>query len=159
MKTILEEGTIYPYLKENAVHRLENARFIAHRTGMLKSNIVKLGDYSFCMFPWLGTRSRRTMAKILMSLNEKFAISKVEMCDYYILFRMEKGDAATLEKAIEEVVRSGITKDQLVAEMESPAFEKYDTYLPPKLLRKAYIADKLDLKEIQDRYKIKGNLQ
>ena len=33
-----------------------HARAIAEKSGMLKKSIVHLGGYTWCLFPWLGTR-------------------------------------------------------------------------------------------------------
>jgi ATP-dependent Lhr-like helicase len=46
MRRVLEEDTVYPYLKPNAAHRLEVARHLARNTGMLEHSIVHLGGYS-----------------------------------------------------------------------------------------------------------------
>ena len=65
MRRVLAEDTIYPYLKPNAAHRLEVARHLARNTGMLEHSLVHLGGYSWCLFPWLGTRSFRTLRKYI----------------------------------------------------------------------------------------------
>lgn len=65
MRQVLAEETVYPYLKENARQRLEVARRLAANTGMLQHSMVHLGGYSWCLFPWLGTRSFRTLRKYI----------------------------------------------------------------------------------------------
>ena len=56
MKKVLQEDTVYPYLKPNAQKRLEIARHVARNTGMTEHSLIHLGGYSWCLFPWLGTR-------------------------------------------------------------------------------------------------------
>ena len=152
MKQILEEDTIYPYLKENAVKRLIQARNTARNTGMLERSLVHLGGYSFCLFPWLGTRSFRTLRKYIRSQANKFNISGIEFegC-YYISFKMEKtSEIQFISRLLEDSERYGINCDALVESGEIPVFEKYDNYVPYELLRKAYAADKLRADEAEE---------
>jgi hypothetical protein len=65
---------------------------------------------------------------------------------------MEKADAATLASALaERVRREGINTSDLVGKNELPVFEKFDTYMPGELLRKAYAADRLRPDEAEQR--------
>ena len=151
MKQILEEDTIYPYLKENAVKRLIQARKTARNTGMLDHSLVHLGGYSWCLFPWLGTRSFRTLRKYIKKNAAANGISGIEFegC-YYITFKMEKtSDIDFIARLLDGVERDGINCDALVENGEIPVFEKYDNYVPHDLLRKAYAADKLRADEAE----------
>lgn len=153
MRRVLEEDTVYPYLKENAAHRLEVARHLARNTGMLEHSIVHLGGYSWCIFPWLGTRSFRTFRKFLASRAAEFRISGIEHeAGAYITFKMEGGNDYSLAKGlVDEVQRNGIIPLSLLAQTENPVFDKYDEYLPTSLLHKAYAADKLCPSEAEAR--------
>ena len=156
MKQILEEDTIYPYLKENAVKRLIQARKTARNTGMLKHSLVHLGGYSWCLFPWLGTRSFRTLRKYIKKNAAANGISGIEFegC-YYISFKMEKtSDIDFIARLLDGVERDGINCDALVENGEIPVFEKYDNYVPHDLLRKAYAADKLRADEAEKQIKL-----
>ncbi len=153
MRRVLEEDTVYPYLKPNAAHRLEVARHLARNTGMLEHSIVHLGGYSWCIFPWLGTRSFRTFRKFLASHAYEYKISDIEHeVGAYITFKMEKGNDYILAKGLASEVESrGIIPISLVGQGENPVFDKYDEYLPNSLLQKAYAADKLDPNEAEKR--------
>ena len=156
MKRILEEDTVYPYLKENAVKRLEQARRTARNTGMLEHSLVHLGGYSWCLFPWLGTRSFRTLRKYIKKNASANNISGIEFegC-YYITFKMEKtSDIQFIARLLDDVERYGINCDALVDGGEIPVFEKYDNYVPYELLRKAYAADKLRADEAEEQIKV-----
>ncbi|MBE6531144.1 MAG: DEAD/DEAH box helicase [Ruminococcaceae bacterium] len=149
MKQILCEDTVYPYLKENARRRLDIARRVARATGMTKNSLVHLGGYTWCLFPWLGTRSFRTLRKFITLHAHRFGISGIEFegC-YYITFRMEKGDGEELIRYMREYVeRYGIDPLTLVSSKELPVFEKYDRFVPGELLRYAYSVDKLNTAE------------
>lgn len=148
MRRVLAEDTVYPYLMPNAVKRLEIARHLAANTHLTERSVIHLGGYNYCIFPWLGTRSFRTLRKYIKSpeIASRFKISNVEFegcC--YITLRMERGDAASLALGLCDSVKAyGIDPFALVGGAELPVFEKYDRYVPAELLRKAYATDKLD---------------
>ncbi len=153
MKQVLCEDTVYPYLKPNAAHRLDVARHVARNTGMLRHSIVHLGGYSYCMFPWLGTRSFRTMRKFLSANASELKISSI---DYdgccYISFKMERGDEGKLARYLfDRAERYGVDCDGLVEKAEIPIFDKYDDCIPTDLLRKAYARDRLRPDEVEKR--------
>ncbi len=153
MRQILAEDTIYPYLKPNAVKRLEVARHVARATGMLEHSVVHLGGYTYCMFPWLGTRSFRTLRKFLAKHAGMFKISNIEFegC-YHITFRMERGnDYDLISYLVGQVNTNGIDPHDLVGSGELPLFEKYDEHIPGELLRSAYATDRLCPEEVEAR--------
>ncbi len=153
MKRVLQEDVTYPYLKPNAAHRLEVARHLARNTGMLEQPLVHLGGYSYCLFPWLGTRSFRTLRKFIAKNAARCRISGIEFegC-YFINFKMERGDAASFAETLyEDVCHRGIRTEELVGASENPVFEKYDDHIPGELLRRAYAADKLRPDEAEQR--------
>lgn len=145
MRRVLAEDTVYPYLKPNAAHRLEVARHLVRNTGMLEHSLVHLGGYSWCLFPWLGTRSFRTLRKYIAQNSKDFKLSGLEFegC-YYMTFRMERGDDYEFIRfLVDKAEREGIDCEALVASGELPVFDKYDDYVPGELLRHAYAVDKL----------------
>ncbi len=147
MKRILEEDTEYPYLKEHARKRIEEARVLARKTGMLECPLVHLGGYSYALFPFVGTKSHRVLRKILVKLKEKFRLSAIdyERC-YYITFRMESKDPAELLNAINAICADkNYDLHSLAQSGDNPVFEKYDEYIPSELLRDAYASDRLEM--------------
>ena len=152
MKKVLIEDTVYPYLKPNAQKRLDVARNLARNTGMTEHSIVHLGGYSYCLFPWLGTRSFRTLRKFIASHSKQFKISGMEFegCNY-MTFKMECNDYELIHGLADEVRRCGIDRAALVSAGEIPVFEKYDDYIPAELLRAAYACDRLRSDEAESR--------
>lgn len=149
MREVLEEDTVYPYLKPNARTRLAVARHIARNTGMLRHSVVSLGGMTYCMFPWLGTRSFRTLRKIMSKHADELRISNIEYegcC--YITFRYEGGDTLSLCRTLDRICKNGVDTEALVSKNESPIFEKYDDYIPGELLRRAYAVDRLRVDEV-----------
>ncbi len=150
MRQVLAEDVEYPYLKPEALARLRQARAVARNTGMLESPLVHLGGYTWAMFPWLGTRSFRTLRRVLAQYADTFKMSKMEFdgC-YYLMFRMERGDGAALLKTMAgRLSREGLDLDALIGPHEAPVYEKYDGFVPAELLRIAYREDKLRADEI-----------
>ena len=153
MHKALSEDTVYPYLKPNAQKRLEQARHVARNAGMLHASIIHLGGYSYCMFPWVGTRSFRAMRRILKQLSREFQITGIEYegC-YFITFKMARGNEYELTQALLHRLRNEVDPaDSLVQDSEIPILEKYDDYIPPALLRRAYARDALDFEEAKKR--------
>ena len=149
MKQVLCENIEYPYLKGNAKNRLERARRTVANTGMDRCSLVHIGGYTWCLFPWLGTRSFRALRKMLSSVAADFGISGIEFegC-YYIKFRMEKGTPEALLKRLKQKFEcESFRATDLVSAQELPMFDKYDRFIPAELLRSAYAYDKLDPNE------------
>ena len=152
MYRVLAEDTVYPYLKSHAKARLDIARHTAKNTGMLDSPIVSLGGLTYCVFPWLGTRSFRTLRRYISKNAKRFGISGLEFegC-YFMTFKMERGDAHALYEQLKRDFSVGIDTDELVGDNETPVFEKYDEYIPSELLRRAYSRERLRTDEIKKR--------
>ncbi len=153
MKLVLTENVDYPYLKDNARHRLQIARRVFENAGISHSPVVHLGGYTWCLFPWLGTRSFRAMRKALGRISTDFGISGMdyEGC-YYIKFRMEQGTPKELLMRLDaEFEAVGDNVQLLVGKSELPIFEKYDRYIPAELLRSSYAVDKLNAFEARGR--------
>ena len=145
MKQVLSEDTVYPYLKENARKRLAKARAVARKTGMLSAPVTHIGGYTYALFPFVGTREFRTVRKVVSQMRDKFKISSVDYSRcYYITFRMENG---TADEFTEELKRrlydEKLDLFSLSASGENPVFDKFDTYIPAELLRRAYSEDRL----------------
>ena len=153
MKQVLIEDTVYPYLKENARHRLDVARQVARNTGMTERNLVHLGGYTYTLFPWLGTRSFRALRKMIGAVAPMLGISGIDFegC-YYMTFRMEKGNEQKfMDTLYHHFGSGGFDAACLVSPTELPSFEKYDEYVPAELLRHAYATDRLNAEEAAKR--------
>ncbi len=153
MKQVLTEDTVYPYLKENARHRLEIARRVVANTGLATHSLIHLGGYSYCLFPWLGTRSFRTLRKMIGCVADRLGISNLEHAGCcYMTFRMERGNEADFMRVMTEQFGDGIfSPHSLVSPKELPAFDKYDEFIPGDLLRHAYAVDRLNVEEATKR--------
>ncbi|MBE6556842.1 MAG: DEAD/DEAH box helicase [Ruminococcaceae bacterium] len=153
MKQVLAEDTEYPYLLEHAGKRLREARELSRNTGLCEQSLVHLGGYTYCLFPWLGTASFRTLRRYIVKHAARFGISGMESdgC-YYMTFCMERGTPEELMTSLAQAVEAeGIDPVSLVSPKELPICEKFDPYIPPSLLRYAYAVDRLNPSETRKR--------
>lgn len=152
MREVLREDTEYPYLKPDAAARLKTARKVAKNTGMTERDILQIGGATWVYFPWLGTRSFRTMRRFIQKNSGAFGLNSLEFngC-YFMSFKLERGNGEALLRHLAGIARNGIDKEELVGGTEAPAFGKYDMYVPGELLRRAYVEDKLRADEAEKR--------
>lgn len=154
IRDVLFNGKEYPYLSANAKARLKDARLIAMNTGMDRHRVLPLGGQSYVMFPWLGTRSFRTMRRFLKKRAQELGIFDIqsEGC-YYITFKSKENATFKLEEQIRQILlNEGLVLENLLEEDECPVFDKYDDFIPAELLRKAYTQDRLLADEILEMY-------
>ncbi|MBE3087560.1 MAG: ATP-dependent helicase [Chloroflexi bacterium] len=155
MRQVLLEDKEYDYLQPHARKRIAEARSLARHAGLEQRWVLPLGGTTFAIFPWMGTRSYRTLNHALRPLvGTEFGIKGVEgQPSNYFLIKMGKGQAtnqpaaARLCRALAARAQEGIQPESLVGANEAPVMQKYDPYVPASLLRKAYAYDHLDVEE------------
>lgn len=154
MRSVLLGDKEYAYLGSNAKCRLDNARRVAENAGIKEKSVIFLGGQSYVFFPWLGTRSFRTMKRIMQKYASELGISDVqsEGC-FYITFKAKDDAGRRLIDGIHCIIeRDGLNTEDLVAEGECPVFDKFDEFIPPNLLRLSYAHDRLLADEILERF-------
>ena len=154
MRDVLFNGKDYPFLGDNAKERLAKARRVAKNARMDENMLVFLGGQSYVLFPWLGTRSFRTLKRFLQKYASELGISDVqsEGC-YYITFKARPDVGKNLMFGIRAILeRDGLDTFALVNGGECPVFDKFDEYIPPELLRDAYAVDRLFADEVLERF-------
>lgn len=150
-RALLAEETVYPYLQERARRRLEEGRRLARRGGLGEANVVSLGGDSLAVFPWMGAVGCRTLERAMRRyLPEALEIGAIGgRPPYYLTLRAPRVAPETVERAIQGLARLRIAGEDLVAADEAPELSKYDEFVPPDLLRRAFAADWLDVAEMQ----------
>ena len=154
MRDVLFNGKDYAFLGENARARLENARRVAANAKMDENMLIFLGGQSYVLFPWLGTRSFRTLRRFLQKYSSELGLSDIqsESC-HYIKFKANEYCGNNLLFGIRNIIeRDGINTEDLVKDGECPIFDKYDEFIPPELLREAYAKDRLRVDEMLERF-------
>ncbi len=160
MRDVLLGDKKYAYLGANAAQRLENARRVAENSGVDKKCVIFLGGQSYVLFPWLGTRSFRTMRRLMQRYAGELGISDIQSqgCCYITFKAKDKQAGEGLLYALSDIIsRDGLDTRMLVSDGECPVFDKYDEFIPPELLRDAYASDRLLADEIISRFE-KGEL-
>ena len=154
IRDVLFNNKSYAFLGENAAERLENARRVAKNAKMDERMLIFLGGQSYVLFPWLGTRPFRTLVRFLKKYASELGISDIqrEGC-CYIKFKAKAEAGENLLYSIRQIMnRDGLDVHSLVGEGECPVFDKYDEYIPPELLRRAYAEDRLSAEEVLLRF-------
>lgn len=155
MRRVIEEDTVYPYLLPNARARLEQVRALNRNTEFTKNLIVPLGNTSYVMFPWFGTKSMRTLKRFLKyKCADDLCLGAIESDScYYLTYKSDISRPRDVYAYVRELLsRNDISTEELTGLNECPVFEKYDEYLPAHILRKAFYTDKLDMSEIPIRF-------
>ena len=146
MRQVLREDRQYPYLMKNAVARLENARFTAGRSGAAEKPLLNLGGNMWCLLPWVGTYPFLAMERFLkIKCADRLGLKNFDSArPYYMQFTM-KADGDAFFRVVSEEIRKPIDPLELVCPGELPLFDKYDEYLPEKLVKKGFAYGVLDL--------------
>ncbi len=143
VKVILSEEEVYSYLGENAKKALIDARVRARNMGILDYPLMQLSGDTFIITPFFGSRAMNTLLRCVRSFS--FA-SKVAIENPYVLsFRMSMAEKSSFTSQLRcSIIENKNFTDGLLLENENCFVEKYDYLVPPQLLRKAYICDRLD---------------
>jgi len=150
MRAVLLEDVDYSYLHSGAMARLQEARQLSQQVGLAQHNILPLGGDSVCIFPWMGTVACRTLDRYLRAFSkETLGINLISgMFPYYLTVRLSKGGTKELMQEITSISNRNVSEFDLVRDDEAPQLQKYDEFVPPELLRKAFASDCLDVIEL-----------
>ena len=151
MRQVLFEDTEYPYLQPHARKRLMEARRLARGAGLDTNTILPQGGQTYAIFPWMGTRSYRTLKRVLRYLcGKELGIKSIEgMPSDYLVIKMEKGGPEELRAKLMNLGRQGIAPEELLGPNEAPPMQKFDKFVPASLLKKAFAYDQLEVEEFQ----------
>lgn len=146
MHDVLKSHEIYSYLRPNAVQRLERARRLARESGLLRSIVLSAGGDSLFVLPWLGSKQFRTIARALkLTLAEPLRLRKIVSTEPYYLSVAGEADANDLSSELMHLAQNPPEPFSLLEKEEAPYLGKYDEFIPPELLRKAFAVDGLDV--------------
>lgn len=150
MRKVLAEKTMYPYLLHNAKARLTQMRDTCNIAGLPEKQLISLGGNMWVFFPWTGSYAFLALERLLRikcadRLNLRgFNSSR----PYFMEFAMD-ADADEFYKILHEEAEKDFDPMDLVYPKEVPVFDKYDEYLPDKLIRKEFAYSVLDIKEMK----------
>ncbi len=152
MRQVLREGDDYPYLMPNAQARLAQARHVAANAGITTEPLVCLGGDMWCLFPWLGTYAFLALERFLkLRCAGRLGLRGLDPSrPYFMQFKMAV-DAPTFFRVLQEEASLPIDPMELVYPEEVPIFEKYDSFVPPELVRKGFACGVLGIDEMRER--------
>ncbi len=150
MRQALLEDTLYPYLQSGARARLVAARQLAQKEGIAQRLLFSVDEGYACILPWVGSATYRTLERFLrLHCREALGIKGVSGCSpYYLVVNLGKATLEQLDWELRSVGDRRLHPEALLAEEEAPKLQKYDEYIPPELLRKAFVSDYLNLTEL-----------
>ncbi|WP_018750782.1 DEAD/DEAH box helicase [Paenibacillus sanguinis] len=146
MRQVLEEHTLYPYLAPGAANRLERARRLARESGLLRSPVIPAGGDSLFVLPWAGSKPFRTLERLLKhNLKEQVGLRQVVPMEPYYMVIAGKAGADELLNSIRSELAAAPSPEALLDPDEAPYLGKYDEFVPPELVRRAFATDGLDV--------------
>jgi len=150
MRQALLEDTDYLYLQPGAKARLATARHLAKKEGLERDRLIPLEGNACCILPWAGTIAVRTLERFLrLHCREALKIKGVVgRSPYFLVVNMGKCSTVSLYHEIKALSDRRLEADELLGDEEVPKLQKYDEFIPADLLRRAFAADQLNLKEL-----------
>ncbi len=152
MYKVLDEEKSYPYLMKHAVCRLRDARSTFMKAGMKDHPLVHLGGNMWALFPWLGSYAFLALERFLkLRCGKALALKGLSPSrPYYMQFTMKVQEEEFYRITAEEASKD-FDPMELLYPSEVPVFEKYDEYVPPRLVRKGFAAGVLDIEGMKQR--------
>ncbi|MNJ44040.1 hypothetical protein D3C77_390730 [compost metagenome] len=151
MRQVLQEQTLYPYLAPGAVNRLERARRLARDSGLLHSPVIPAGGDSLFILPWAGSKQFRTLERLLKhNLAEPMGLRQVVPMEPYYMVVSGRAPAAELLAGIQAELSAVTDPEALLDAAEAPYLGKYDEFVPPELVRRAFAVDGLDVNGLNE---------
>ncbi len=151
MRRVLKEDRQYPYLMQNAVARLDQARYTAEHSGAADTPLINLGGNMWCLLPWVGTYPFLAMERFLkIKCGDRLGLKNFDSArPYYMQFTMKVSEE-DFYRIVHEEIQKPIDPLELVYPKELPLFDKYDEYLPEELVRKGFACGVLDLEGLKE---------
>ncbi len=140
-RSVLESEQEYPYLSESCNQRLSETQYLTLNCGILKNIITPLSQNRYAIFPWVGTRQLFTLHFLLINKGVK---SKIPWDTAIYLDVNFTGTKQELSTIIHDILSSKIDLHTLTLPDDICIENKYNEFIPKKLLRKQFIEDFLD---------------
>ena len=151
IRQILSCDEDYAYLSASSRTRLAEIRMLARNSGLLTHTVVPLSENKYAVFPWVGTRQLFTLHFLLL---QRGLHSRIlwRTCIYLeVSFRGSGPEAgAYLEQVLRDILLDPVDLSTLPLPDKVQIDNKYNTFIPPSLLRKQFIEDFLDAQGLQD---------
>lgn len=134
------------YLHPSAAQRLADMRSISQASHSLNVQFFEISPNTFGILPWLSTGAMNALTYLI---NRKLPNSiDFQHLTWYMLV-VRNTSAAELTRVLNEIKTETLTADDLALPPLLETFGKYDHYVPEQLLHKQYIANKVNIAELQ----------
>lgn len=152
MKRVLQEDTVYPYLRRNARFRLAQARHVCRNAHITDQPLINVGGRTYCLFPWLGTYAFLALERFLkIKCAERLGLKGLDSSRPYFLQFTMKVDGYEFFKIVKEEAAKPLDPIDLLYPGEVPYFDKYDEFVPEELIRKGFVLGVLDVDGMLER--------
>ncbi len=140
MYECLSSDEVYDFLDADAVAALKNSR-LTFRNDHLDQKIV-VYDGTLRLFPWLGTIQLETLFRIL----DYMGVANSYQPPFSILIKDGCGDLDTIRSKVMDFITSHRPVDLVTDEdvLNATSLGKYNRYVPNELLKKQFVADRID---------------
>ena len=152
MHQVLLEDTEYAYLQAGAKARLRAARALAQKEGLDTHYLFPLDGNACCILPWASTIAYRTLERWLrLHCRDAIKIKGVMgRSPYFLVVNLGNCAIDSLEYEIKSIRDRRLAAIDLLGPEEAPKLQKYDEFMPPELLRRAFATDQLSIEALQD---------
>ena len=147
MLGVLLGDETYSYLSGSCAERLNEIRYLTSNSGILKQMVTPLSEHKFAIFPWVGTRQLATLHYALLGrgIKNKWLWGASIHLEVYF-----GGDAEELEGVIRDILRADLDLYSLPMPDDIQVANKYNEFIPMRLLRKQFVEDYLDFEGLRD---------
>lgn len=137
MREVLAEDDSYPYLHENAVVMLRQARESFANASLGKTNTVSTLQ-GMEWFPWAGTRVLRTLE--LCAKVDGITVERDEICLIY-----KQVSISDFNAHVKRIAEEKFETEVLMTKATVIFRDRFDEYVAPGLLKEAYANEVLDV--------------
>jgi ATP-dependent Lhr-like helicase len=143
MKTVLFGDDEPAYLDQNGKILLRAGRAAAKAAGLPQRNVI-VGRQSVQWFPWVGTRTILTLALLAKSANIFCEFDRLSLS-----YRLSSYEAFL--DHLRHIATSQLNTAILASLMPVKCIEKFDKYIPEKLLEDTNAKNRLNIEEARER--------
>lgn len=149
IRELLKSEDNYSYLSQNSKHLLNQIRYEAQYANIIDTPIVKTSDKGFYIFPWVGTKAMNVL--YLFFKSEGFNVTCLQFAFLPLCLQI---DGESDENRIREVYNKAKTANIDINSFSLNGEEidlggKYNRYVDPYLIKKEFLADYLDVQDLQ----------
>jgi ATP-dependent Lhr-like helicase len=139
-QVLIADDRTYRYLQPQALGRLQAARAWAKAQQLQRKQVIPLGQGIYYYLPWCGSNRFRLWERLLRLYGPNFDVLGVNgFTPYYLTLQTGGGSVRSLEQGLATLGDRVNSEAQLIGTEDVGRRNKYDIYIPAKLLTKSAI--------------------